>query len=230
MLNDSTGRKGAQAEIAGSAITGPARAWSDRAVYRRAQRQRVRNAAHGEHIRQIPEAIEILENHAERTHQPGVLEVLPERRVGFGNEEWIIARQCGDERWGESEVVFRPVTGAAGAAVPTERFLEEKTLAAPLGCIEWWCRRAPARERRNGADTEQEHEGGDPGPINHGGFPSVQCFEHGRLPDSASSADAGPRHQDARELLTRHCASLRRWRGWRRHATAGQSGTSGAAD
>ena len=90
----------------------------------------MRNAAHDELVSQIIESVQVLQNQAELPHQPRVLEVPLQVRVELGDEEGIVAGECGDEGRVDGEVIFWRMAAPACPPVPLERLLEED-LPAP---------------------------------------------------------------------------------------------------
>ncbi len=89
------------------------------------------HAAHVEVVRQVVEAVLVLQDQRKLAHQARVLEVPGERRDGLGDEQRVVGRQRRDEGRREAEVVLGPVAGAAGPAVALEGLVEEDL--APLG-------------------------------------------------------------------------------------------------
>src|SRR5262249_55766112 len=61
-------------------------------------------------------------------HQVWVLE-CPERWIGLSHEQWIVARQSGDELGINGEVIALQVTGPASPPIPAERLVQEKLSA-----------------------------------------------------------------------------------------------------
>ena len=71
-------------------------------------------------------AVQIFQDQAALAHQRWILEILREVWVIFGDEQRVIAREGGDKRRIDGQVILRPVTGAAGSAITIEGFLEEQ--------------------------------------------------------------------------------------------------------
>jgi hypothetical protein len=123
-------REGSQRAVSGRAVARPARARAVRARDRGAQRQGVRHPAHHEPVRQVVEAVEVLQDQPEAPHERRILEALGEGGLGLGDEERVVGRERGDEARVDREVVLGAMAGAAGAAVAGEGLLEEDLLAA----------------------------------------------------------------------------------------------------
>src|SRR5206468_6030403 len=138
----------------------------------------MRDAAHGEPVRDIAEAVGILEDQAELAHQPRVLEVLLEGRGELGDEERVVLRQRGDEHRVDREVVLFAVAAAARPAVAVEGLGEEEhPTLGDQGGLRIERLRLTRRER---GDAEEEHSGhaetGDVRP-GHRSDPRVTIYQ-----------------------------------------------------
>src|SRR5688572_24673740 len=94
-----------------------------------AKRQRMLHATHHEFVSRIVEAVEVLANQGSRAQELGIFE-LGELGIVLCDEQRIALRKRGDERRRNGQTLLSAMTGAAGAAVSAESFIEEELSAA----------------------------------------------------------------------------------------------------
>src|SRR2546428_411332 len=96
----------------------------------------VRHTAHREFGRKVIEAVDVLEDQADLSHEFRLLEVLRKSRRELGHEEWIIGRQRRDELRIDGEVVLGGVTRPARPPLPLSRLAEEEVGAPHHQAVE----------------------------------------------------------------------------------------------
>ena len=130
VLNDGARCKRAEGLIARRAVARPPCPRPVLAGHRGRERERVRNAAHGELVRQVAKPVQVFEDEPKASHEHRILEVLAQLRNRLRNEERIVIGQRGDEGAVERKVVLRRMARPAGAAVAVEGFVEKEIAPA----------------------------------------------------------------------------------------------------